>query len=189
MTKKTYNKKKRNCSGKTITKNIALPHILIIAVLIIQNIVFLCIFFHLHNRYSNTLKNMTAEIGYIEQLNTQMHKMLNTLMIIDIIIIAITAVFAIYVLFSLIARNKQMQKELQKSEMRTLQAQINPHFLYNTLSTVTWMAESGRNSDVVNTTVALSDFFRITLSQGNDWIRLADEIEHDRSYLIIQQKR
>lgn len=89
----------------------------------------------------------------------------------------------------LITQNEQKQKELQKSEMRTLQSQITPHFLYNTLDTITWMAESGRNSDVIKITVALSNFFRITLSRGDDWVRLADEIEHVHSYLIIQRIR
>ena len=68
----------------------------------------------------------------------------------------------------LINQNIQEQKKLQKSEMRALQAQITPHFLYNTLDTITWMAESGRNADVIKITVALSTFFRISLSRGND---------------------
>lgn len=89
----------------------------------------------------------------------------------------------------LINQNIQEQKELKKSEMRALQAQITPHFLYNTLDTITWMAESGRNSDVIKITVALSTFFRISLSRGNDWIKIKEEVDHVRSYLTIQKIR
>ena len=81
------------------------------------------------------------------------------------------------------------QEDLKKAEMRALQAQINPHFLYNTLDTIIWMAESKKNKQVIEIVSALSKFFRISLSKGRDWITIAEEIEQTRSYLTIQKIR
>jgi len=81
------------------------------------------------------------------------------------------------------------QEELKKAELRALQAQINPHFLYNTLDTIIWMAESKKTDQVVKIVSALSNFFRISLSKGMDWITIGEEVERIRSYLTIQRMR
>ncbi len=81
------------------------------------------------------------------------------------------------------------QENLKKAELRALQAQINPHFLYNTLDTIIWMAESKKTDDVVEIVDALSKFFRISLSKGMDWITIGEEVERIRSYLTIQKMR
>jgi len=81
------------------------------------------------------------------------------------------------------------QENLKKAELRALQAQINPHFLYNTLDTIIWMAESNKTGQVVEIVGALSRFFRISLSKGMDWITIGEEVERIRSYLIIQKMR
>ena len=73
--------------------------------------------------------------------------------------------------------------------MRTLQAQITPHFLYNTLDAIVWLAEAKRTGEVIAITRALSDFFRISLSNGQDWITIAQEVEHLKGYLTIQKVR
>ncbi len=80
-------------------------------------------------------------------------------------------------------------ENLRKAEFRALQAQINPHFLYNTLDTIIWMAEARRIDQVVELVRVLTRFFRITLSKGKDWITLCEEIEHVASYLAIQKMR
>ncbi|WP_394926387.1 sensor histidine kinase [uncultured Robinsoniella sp.] len=80
------------------------------------------------------------------------------------------------------------QEEKRKYELQALQAQINPHFLYNTLDSIIWMAEA-KNSDVVPMTEALAKLFRISLNKGNEFIRIEDEIEHVRNYLVIQSMR
>jgi len=90
---------------------------------------------------------------------------------------------------SLIEQNRREQENLKKSELRLLQAQINPHFLYNTLDAIIWQAESGRSEEVVHLTSALSDFFRISLSSGADWIPVSQEIKHLAGYLSIQKTR
>ena len=81
------------------------------------------------------------------------------------------------------------QDNLKRAELRALQAQINPHFLYNTLDTIIWMAESKKTDDVVKIVSALSSFFRISLSKGMDWITISEELERTRSYLTIQKMR
>ena len=81
------------------------------------------------------------------------------------------------------------QKNLRATELKLLQAQINPHFLYNTLDTIIWLAESGEKEQVVDMVSSLSDFFRTTLSKGRDYITVGEEAAHIRSYLEIQQFR
>ncbi len=77
----------------------------------------------------------------------------------------------------------------RKSEFDTLQSQINPHFLYNTLDIIVWMIENERQSEAVKVVTALARFFRISLSKGKSIIPVRDELEHVRNYLMIQSMR
>lgn len=81
------------------------------------------------------------------------------------------------------------QEFKRKSELNALQAQINPHFLYNTLDSIIWMAESKKHDEVILMTSALAKLFRASLSKGQELIPIATEIEHITSYLKIQQMR
>lgn len=81
------------------------------------------------------------------------------------------------------------QRGKRKNELAALQNQINPHFLYNTLDSIVWLAENNRNKDVVTTVVALARFFRISISRGENYIPVKDEIAHVENYLTIQQIR
>jgi two-component system, sensor histidine kinase YesM len=81
------------------------------------------------------------------------------------------------------------QEALKKYELKALQAQINPHFLYNSLEAIIWMAEAGNKGEVVQITKNLSSFFRVSLSKGQEWIPVKDEILHVSNYLEIQQMR
>lgn len=81
------------------------------------------------------------------------------------------------------------QKEKREAELKALQAQIKPHFLYNTLDTIHWMAQERNADDIVEMIVALTNLFRIGLSRGNEIISLSQEIEHVESYLVIQLER
>lgn len=89
----------------------------------------------------------------------------------------------------LMANQIRDQKALHRAELELLQAQINPHFLYNTLDSIAILAENDRGSDAVRMVNSLSSFFRISLSGGKDIITLAAEENHVRSYLEIQQIR
>lgn len=87
---------------------------------------------------------------------------------------------------------EQVTKEqirLRKAEFELLQSQINPHFLYNTLDAIVWLAESGEQKKVVSMVGSLSEFFRMSLNQGKDIVSIKDELQHVRSYLEIQQVR
>ena len=75
------------------------------------------------------------------------------------------------------------------TELQLLQAQVNPHFLYNTLDTIVWLVEGGMQQDAVDMITSLSVFFRTSLSKGNDIIPLSEEERHTLSYLEIQQSR
>lgn len=77
----------------------------------------------------------------------------------------------------------------RKSEFDTLQSQINPHFLYNTLDIIVWMIENEQKQEAVRVVTALARFFRISLSRGKSIIPVRDELEHVRNYLMIQQMR
>lgn len=81
------------------------------------------------------------------------------------------------------------QERLRRAEFELLQAQINPHFLYNTLDAIVWSAESKDEDQVIRMTRSLSDFFRASLSKGKDDISIRDELVHVSSYLQIQQIR
>lgn len=82
-----------------------------------------------------------------------------------------------------------MQKQKRKAELSALQAQINPHFLYNTLNAITWQAVSNGDEKTSTISHALGRFFRLSLSKGAEVIPVNEEIEHVRNYLLIQQIR
>jgi len=89
----------------------------------------------------------------------------------------------------LIKKNIEEQQNFQKAEMKALQAQITPHFLYNTFDTIIWLAEEEDTERVVKITKAFSEFLRISLSKGHEWITVQQELDHIRNYLTIQKIR
>ena len=84
---------------------------------------------------------------------------------------------------------RREETALRKTELKALQAQINPHFLYNTLDSIQWMCEQGNTEDAVKMVGALARLFRISISRGKELIPISDEIKHAESYLIIQSFR
>jgi len=84
---------------------------------------------------------------------------------------------------------RQEEINLRKTELKALQAQINPHFLYNTLDSIAWMCEQGRADDAVKMIHALARLFRISISRGHELIPISKEIEHAENYLKIQNYR
>ena len=81
------------------------------------------------------------------------------------------------------------ENERRKSELDALQSQINPHFLYNTLESITWMVEGERNEEASFMIFQLAKLFRISLSKGRTVIRIKDELQHAQSYMNIQKIR
>ena len=81
------------------------------------------------------------------------------------------------------------QKNKREAELKILQAQIKPHFLYNTLDTIQWMAQDHNANDIVEIVGALTNLFRIGISKGKEMLKLSEELDHVRSYMIIQKAR
>lgn len=106
----------------------------------------------------------------LQKLSISMNEMANNLMV-------------------LLEENALKQYNLAQSEVRVLQAQITPHFIYNSLDAILVLEEMGESEKVKEMTYALSDFFRISLSQGQDWIPVEKEIKHINDYLTILQIR
>lgn len=92
-------------------------------------------------------------------------------------------------LHELMEKSLRDESRRRKAELVALQSQINPHFLYNTLDAVIWMARREDTVGIINMVTALTRFFRISLSKGKDFIPLTDELAHVASYLTIQQTR
>ncbi|CAM3445323.1 sensor histidine kinase [Marinicrinis lubricantis] len=89
----------------------------------------------------------------------------------------------------LLSLTKLQERQKRETELRSLQAHIKPHFLYNTLDTIQWMARRRNAEDVAEVVESLSKLFRIGLSRGKDMIPFEEELEHIRSYLMIQKTR
>lgn len=90
---------------------------------------------------------------------------------------------------SLIDQVREDEEKMRKLDLRLLQEQINPHFLYNTLDTIVWLIESNETDQAVDMDITLSNFFRLVLSKGKEFISIREEEEHIRNYLEIQEMR
>ncbi len=89
----------------------------------------------------------------------------------------------------LMERIRREEKELRKIELKALQAQINPHFLYNTLDSIQWMCEQDKTESAAKMVSALARLFRISISRGRELIPIRDELMHAKNYLVIQSFR
>ena len=122
----------------------------------------------------------------MERISNQMEderlRVMNITIASVLLMLAASAVF--YVLIS-----RSITEPVANLELKLLQAQINPHFLYNTLDNIIWLAEDGRKEEVEDITASLSQFFRTALSGGMDFIKIRDELSHIEAYLHIQRQR
>ncbi len=89
----------------------------------------------------------------------------------------------------MVEKIKADERKMRRADLRLLQEQINPHFLYNTLDTIVWLIEGNSSDKAVNMVMSLSEFFRLVLSKGKEYITIQEEEFHIRSYLEIQQVR
>lgn len=90
---------------------------------------------------------------------------------------------------TLIGKVREDEQKMRKADLRLLQEQINPHFLYNTLDNIVWLIEGNEPDEAVEMVVTLSEFFRLVLSKGKEFITIRQEEQHISSYLQIQGKR
>ncbi len=117
-----------------------------------------------------------------QQMDEQRLRVMN--MIILALILALGASIGFYMFIS-----RSITAPVADLELKLLQAQINPHFLYNTLDNIIWLAEDGRKEEVEDIASSLSRFFRTTLSGGRDFIKIKEELNHIEAYLHIQRQR
>ncbi|MBU3877513.1 sensor histidine kinase [Faecalicatena sp. AGMB00832] len=89
----------------------------------------------------------------------------------------------------LVGQIREDEQKMRRADLRLLQEQINPHFLYNTLDNIVWLIEANSPEQAVEMVITLSDFFRVVLSKGKEFISIKQEEQHIRSYLKIQEKR
>lgn len=89
----------------------------------------------------------------------------------------------------LMQESERKQEQLRKMEIASLEEQINPHFLYNALDSITWLVETGRSKDAVSTIGALARLLRLSINRGGNFHTVAREVDHIHNYLIIQKTR
>ena len=134
------------------------------------------------------------ELQTAQEVNRKqvMHVMQLSIIIIGVILIGMV-VFSVFVPLSITEPiEKQVraeQRQLRKAEFELLQAQINPHFLYNTLDAIVWSAEAGNQKQVIQMVGSLSDFFRTSLNRGREIVTVREDLQHVCSYLEIQKIR
>ncbi len=104
-------------------------------------------------------------------------------------IILIGVIITSVLLRKLTKELSEKEEDIHAHQMNALYSQINPHFLYNTLDTIVWMAEFNQSEDVIKITKSLAQFFRLSLNQGEKLTTLQDELEHVKQYLYIQKQR
>ena len=132
------------------------------------------------------------EVRGLEQEWSNQHKVFRRVISISIVayVLVVILMLIISYYFNILLRQvRNEQVQLRKAELMVLQSQINPHFLYNTLDAITWLAEAGEQETVVKMVGSLSGFFRTSLNQGKDIVTLSEELQHIRSYLEIQKIR
>jgi len=151
--------------------------------------VFVSILLFVANSITSPIRKLQKEMVEIESLNYQtalQSEIVGTSEVVELNHSFNQMMGRITELTSAIVAEKEEQR---KSELKALQNQINPHFLYNTLDSIIAMIDKGENEKAENMIVALSKFFRISISKGHNIIPLPNEIEHARNYLLIQKMR
>ena len=127
-------------------------------------------------------------VSYTEDLLKNNEKT-TILYLLSVMLILFASLGLAYVLSYLMEQNVEEQRQKRKSELKALQAQINPHFLYNTLDSIIWMAEWGKTKEVVLMTSSLAKLLRQSISNQNELVHVEEEVEYTRSYLTIQKMR
>jgi two-component system sensor histidine kinase YesM len=158
-----------------------------IIIIVICMILSGCVFIFLTDTITRPLRNLINKMKQAEQGNLTVRAYSSSDDEISDLCVSFNRM--IEEINSLLAKNIKEQDDLKKAELKALQAQINPHFLYNTLDAIVWMAEGNDKNKIIELVTALSRFFRIALSRGTDWITVEREVEHSSNYLYIQKMR
>ena len=142
---------------------------------------------YISSRITNPIKELEKSVGFLEEGNLETPVYIGGSYEIQHLGTSINSMARqIRVLMNDIVTEHEAKR---KQEFDTLQSQINPHFLYNTLDIIVWMIENEQKAEAVKVVTALARFFRISLSKGKSIITVRDELEHVRNYLMIQHMR
>ena len=131
----------------------------------------------------------SKQVAEVAVLNQKMYYQSYQGFIVNMLLTLVTVVASALAFLYIIRKSVEEQKQRQMLEYKVLQEQITPHFLYNTLDAIIWAAEAKDSDSVITLVTSLSSFFRTSLSQGVDFVPISKEIEHVKSYLMIQQIR
>ncbi len=127
-------------------------------------------------------------VSSLDSLQMMRRQLMESLIVASICII-LGLLFTVWLIRRLTQDIRAQEELIHKEQMHVLYSQINPHFLYNTLDTIVWMAEFNQSDEVIDVTKALASFFRLSLNGGQEMTTVESEIDHVREYLFIQQKR
>ncbi|MFC5467951.1 sensor histidine kinase [Cohnella suwonensis] len=143
--------------------------------------------FFLSQRVSKPIKRLQDSMKEVEKGNFDIYVMVPKTIEIGRLARAFNIMVGkIKELMTQVVRDQELKRQ---SELNALQAQINPHFLYNTLDSIVWMAESNKSKEVVLMTSALAKLFRASISKGEELVSIRTETEHIANYLMIQKMR
>ena len=152
-------------------------------------LIFMVVLIIIANSITNPIRRLQKEMAEIESLNydgSLQSEVKGTKEVVELNKSFNSMMGRIKELMQSIVEEKEEQR---KSELKALQNQINPHFLYNTLDSVIALIDKGENEQAEKMIVALSKFFRISISKGHNVIPLTSEVEHAKYYLLIQKMR
>ena len=163
--------------------------IIVIITTLILSLVYIFIVYVIVKQVTYPIYRLQAEMNKVKDLNYEVNRSKLTKGSKEIIQLDATFNEMMKRIRYLADKLLQEQVNQRKSELKALQNQINPHFLYNTLDSIIYMIDKGENQKAEEMIVALSKFFRISISRGKTIIPLKDEVEHVRNYLLIQKIR
>lgn len=150
---------------------------------------FLVIFYLISGQISKPLVRLQREMETVEDLHFKMSEDVDDYGTIEIVSLSKSYRKMMNRIHDLAEEVVNEQKEMNKAELKALQNQINPHFLYNTLDSIIYMIDENENEKAEKMIVSLSRFFRISISRGKNVIPVKDEIDHVKYYLEIQKMR
>jgi len=140
------------------------------------------------NKVSKPVKQLVQDMKEFEK-NAEHYRYQSIKGIDEVQMLSESFAHMVIIIQQLMEKVKEEEITLRKAELKALQTQINPHFLYNTLDSIQWMCEREDREKAVQMVSALAKFFRISISKGHELITIENEIEHAKNYLIIQKFR
>lgn len=161
----------------------------IFSVAVFLTLIYVLFTAYISKRISNPLRSLKRQMTKVESLNYEVNSYRRTYGSIEVEELDESFRQMMIRIKDLAEKLIEEQENQRKSELKALQNQINPHFLYNTLDSIIYMIDQGKNETAERMITALSKFFRISISRGKNIISFKDEFEHARNYLLIQKLR